>query len=454
MDDMKKINENLSDSFDESRASGNTDSNADYIDPLTLEQEVNKTRLFDGDEAQHFRSFTNDENSYYYQKDFEEQTEPAEEFMPEPPKKKKEPKFVSRKAFAAGLICCMVASSGLTLGGLKALGAFDKTVMNGSSGTVSATNYTLAKSTATNKSVQEIIEMNKNAVVEIRTESISNDSWMSNYVKKGAGSGVIVDSNGYIMTCAHVINGANSITVTTKDGKEYKAEIIGSDELTDVAILKIEGSGFTAATYGDSSSLQVGDLAVAIGNPLGQLGGSASTGIISSLDRTLAVEGKNMSLLQTDASINPGNSGGGLFDGNGNLIGIVVAKSSGSDVEGLGFAIPINQAADVGKQLIESGKVTGRALLGVKIIDLTSIENAQRYGVRHTGIYIAEVAGKEASAAGFQKGDMLYYVGDTQITSESDLRSELLKHKPGEKIKVTVIRDEKTVDLETVLTGN
>ena len=149
---------------------------------------------------------------------------------------------------------------------------------------------------------------------------------------------------------------------------EYTASLVGADELTDVAVLKIDDTGFTAATYGNSDNLSVGDLAVAIGNPLGELGGTATTGIISALNRELTVDGKTMNLLQTDSSINPGNSGGGMFDQYGNLVGIVVAKSSGSNVEGLGFAIPINTAADIAKQLIENGKVTGRAYIGVNIL--------------------------------------------------------------------------------------
>ena len=216
-------------------------------------------------------------------------------------------------------------------------------------------------------------------------------------------------------------------------------------------MLKVNAKNLTAASYGDSSQLSVGDMVVAIGNPLGQLGGSASSGIISALDRTITVEGREMTLLQTDTSINPGNSGGGLFDQYGNLIGIVVAKSSGSDVEGLGFAIPIAKAAEIAKDLIENGHVTNRAAIGISVLDASSAEVAMQYGLRMTGVYIQEVTGSEAQKAGFKAGDMIYYVEDTKIENQASLVSALNKHKPGDKIKVTVIRDNQTVEITTIL---
>ncbi len=364
-------------------------------------------------------------------------------------KKKKPPMFITRKAFVITMICCMLVTSGLTVGGMMLFGG--STVI-GTTKQISATNYTLAESTGSEKSVEEIVAQNENAVVEIKTESVSTDSWIQNYVTEGAGSGVIVDTDGYIMTCNHVIEGASTITVTLKDGTSYDATVVGTDDKTDIAIIQIDADNLTAATYGNSDELSVGDLAVAIGNPLGELGGSATVGIISALDRELTVEDQNMTLLQTDAAINPGNSGGGLFDGSGNLIGIVVAKSSGSNVEGLGFAIPINTAAEIGKELIENGRVTGRAALGVSVIDATDASTAMQYGLQLTGIYIVEVTGSEAQAAGFQAGDLIYYIGDTMIDSTATLSSVLLGYSPGDQVKVIVIRDGSTVELVTTLT--
>lgn len=362
--------------------------------------------------------------------------------------KKKEPKYITRKAFIITLIICMIATSGLTIAGYTLASNMG---VGGTSKTVSATNYTLAKATGSEKSVQEIIAQNENAVVEIKTEAVSRDNWMQNYVTEGAGSGVIVDTKGYILTCAHVVEDSNKIMVTLKDGTELEATLVGMDSQNDVAVIKIKANNLTAATYGDSSELSVGSLVVAIGNPLGELGGSASTGIISALDRELTVGSKNLTLLQTDASINPGNSGGGLFDQYGNLVGIVVAKSTGSDVEGLGFAIPIKQAASIAKDLIENGHVTGRPAIGVKIQDISDAQTALQYGVRMTGVYVKEVTSANAKSAGLQAGDMIYYLGDTKIESSSDLQTALSKYKPGDTVKLTVIRDNKTVDLKVKL---
>lgn len=361
---------------------------------------------------------------------------------------KKEPKYITRKAFVITLIICMLATSGATIAGyslLSQMGAGNTTK------TVSATNYSLARATGSEKSVQEIIAQNENAVVEIRTESVSQDLWMQNYVTQGAGSGVIVDSKGYILTCAHVVEGSSKVMVTTKDGTEMEASIVGMDTQNDVAVLKIKATNLTAATYGDSSKLSVGDMVVAIGNPLGQLGGSASSGIISSLDRELNVENKKMTLLQTDASINPGNSGGGLFDQYGNLIGIVVAKSTGSDVEGLGFAIPIAKAAEIAKDIIKNGHVTGRAAIGISIVDASDAETAMKYNLRTTGVYIQDVNAAEAKNAGLQSGDMIYYLENDKIENSADLSAALSKHKPGDKVKIVVIRDNKTVEVKVKL---
>lgn len=362
--------------------------------------------------------------------------------------KKKQPKYITRKAFIITLIICMIATSGLTIAGYTLASNMG---VGGTSKTVSATNYTLAKATGSEKSVQEIIAQNENAVVEIKTEAVSRDNWMQNYVTEGAGSGVIVDTKGYILTCAHVVEDSNKIMVTLKDGTELEATLVGMDSQNDVAVIKIKAKNLTAATYGDSSELSVGSLVVAIGNPLGELGGSASTGIISALDRELTVGSKNLTLLQTDASINPGNSGGGLFDQYGNLVGIVVAKSTGSDVEGLGFAIPIKQAASIAKDLIENGHVTGRPAIGVKIQDISDAQTALQYGVRMTGVYVQEVTSSNAKSAGLQAGDMIYYLGDTKIESSSDLQTALSKYKPGDTVKLTVVRDNKTVDLKVKL---
>ncbi|MBR5315531.1 MAG: trypsin-like peptidase domain-containing protein [Firmicutes bacterium] len=360
------------------------------------------------------------------------------------------PKYVTRKAFVISMILCMIATSVLTVAGYTLASQWG---VGSTTKRISATNYTLSQATGSEKSIEEIIAMNENAVVEIRTESVSMDIWMRNYVTEGAGSGVIVDTRGYILTCNHVIEGSSKVTITLKDGTELDASVVGTDPQNDLAVLKINATNLVAATYGNSEELSVGDLVVAIGNPLGELGGTASQGIISALDRELTVDNKNLTLLQTDASINPGNSGGGLFDQYGNLIGIVVAKSSGSDIEGLGFAIPINTAAEIAKALIEgeSPTSTNKASIGIQVIEISDAQTAMQYNVQYTGVYIQDVTSQKAKKAGLKSGDMIYYFENNRIETFDDLSAALSKHKPGDQVNITVVRDNKTLDIEVEL---
>ncbi len=264
------------------------------------------------------------------------------------------------------------------------------------------------------------------SVVEIRTESVKNSSRMGQFVSQGAGSGVIVSSDGYIATNNHVISGATKITVKLTNSKEYSAELIGTDQKTDLAVLKISETGLKPATFGTSSTLKVGESVLAIGNPLGELGGTVTSGIISALDRQIEIDNEKMTLLQTDAAVNPGNSGGGLFDSNGLLIGIVNAKSSGSDVEGLAFAIPIDTAKDVINQIKENGYVSGRVQLGISVSQRQSSYNFFTGEWKEGGLYIAEVfSNTNASKAGLKSGDLIVSVNDKAISSYSDLKSLL-----------------------------
>lgn len=310
------------------------------------------------------------------------------------------------------------------------------------SNTTSTASVTSSSESGTVLSVAEIAGLTSNAVAEIRTETVTTDSWMQQYITNGAGSGVVISQGGYLVTNNHVIDGASKITVRLKNGKTYTASLIGTDSKTDIALLKISASGLTPAVVGDSDKLKVGDTAVAIGNPLGQLGGTVTKGIISALDRALVIDGKTMTLMQTDAAINPGNSGGGLFNDEGELIGIVVAKSSGSDVEGLGFVIPINDAWSVAKELMQYGYVKGRIDTGMTFLDLTTTQKALLYGVRQLGVYIQTVdPGSNAAKAGFKTGDRITYVGSTKITSNALFTQALDQYRVGDTIQVTVVRD-------------
>lgn len=363
--------------------------------------------------------------------------------------KKKEPKYVTKKAFLITLIFCMLLSAAVGAGAYAlAISTFGGTSIDKS---ISTTNYNLAENTGSTLSVQEIVARNENSVVAITTEMVSTDTWLRQYVTEGAGSGVIISDDGYIVTNNHVIDEASNIKVTLNDGTQVPATLISSDAQTDLAVIKVDKTGLQPVAFGDSSKLNVGDLAVAIGNPLGTLAGSATEGIISGLEREITIDGKAMKLIQTSAAINPGNSGGGLFDQNGQLIGIVVAKSAGSSIEGLGFAIPVNLVQDITTSLIENGFVEGRPAAGISILDLTDSNDAMQYGVQITGVYIAEINGDNAKKSGLEVGDMVYYLDDTKITSGSQLIALIQEHQVGDRVTFTVVRNNELKKFSLVL---
>lgn len=295
--------------------------------------------------------------------------------------------------------------------------------------------------------VSEIAEKTVDSVVEISTETVTSGNRIRQYVSEGAGSGVIISSDGYIVTNNHVIDGASKITVRLRSGEEYSAKLIGSDSQTDIAVLKISASGLEAAVYGDSDSLTVGELAVAIGNPLGELGGTVTEGIISALNRTITIDGEAMSLLQTSAAINPGNSGGGLFNDQAKLIGIVNAKSSGTDVEGLGFAIPINSVKDVIEQIKEYGYVKGRIDLGVTTVDVSDQATAAMYHVTSQGVYVYAVT----SSAYFKAGDRIISIGGKAVSTKEELNSALEAYKVGDNVTFVVARSNQSVEIKVTL---
>lgn len=300
--------------------------------------------------------------------------------------------------------------------------------------------------------VSDIVEKCKDSVVEITTESVSSgNSIFGQYVSQGAGSGVIISKDGYIVTNNHVVSGATSLKVTTTDGTEYDASVVGKDSQTDLAVIKVDANNLQAATLGDSDILQVGDPAIAIGNPLGELGGTVTTGIISATDRQITTDDETMTLLQTDAAINPGNSGGGLFNADGNLIGIVNAKESSTGIEGLGFAIPITPAQDIITELMENGSVTSRPALNVSLYDYTS-KNQGQYSKYEDGCYIVQIVKNGAAdKAGLKQNDRILSFDGEQIQSTSDVKNVLKKHKIGDTVKMVVERDSKKITVEITL---
>ncbi len=294
----------------------------------------------------------------------------------------------------------------------------------------------------------QVSEMVSPSVVVITTEQVVYSQWSwygQNQVESGAGSGVIISSDGYILTCAHVVSGASQITVTIGD-TDYTATVVGKDDTSDVAVLKIDATGLTPATVGDSDSLSVGDSVLAVGNPLGQLGGTVTSGIVSALNRSVTIRGTSstntMSLIQMDASVSPGNSGGGLFNMNGELIGLVNAKSSSSDAEGLGFAIPINDAIQVAQDLLENGYVSGRPYMGITYIAVTDAQTAAQFNVNAYGVYVVDVVqGGPADKAGLKVGDRIVSIDGTEIARKDDLGTLMQQHTAGDTLSITVARD-------------
>lgn len=270
------------------------------------------------------------------------------------------------------------------------------------------------------------------------------------------GSGVILDSNGYIMTNYHVVQDADprndsrqsvTLEVFLSDKRQAKAKFVGGDPLNDLAVIKIDLKNLPVAELGDSSKLQVGALAVAIGNPLGlEFAGSVTTGVISALNRTVSIEDRTLNLIQTDAAINPGNSGGALVDSEGKVIGINTVKISVSGVEGLGFAIPINTAKPIVAQLIKYGYVKGRPFIGIGGREIT--EEIARYYNLPLGIYVVSVApGSGAAKAGIRKRDILIGMAGKTVTSMQDLNTIKNGYKAGDTVKVTIIRGKKKLEL-------
>ncbi len=286
------------------------------------------------------------------------------------------------------------------------------------------------------------------SVVEVFTETKQVSSWFQEYVTEGAGSGVILTEDGYIATNHHVIDGASTIKVRLSNGQTYTAALTGTDEKTDLAVVKINASGLTATKLADSSSVRVGDFVIAIGNPLGELGGTVTNGIISAKDREITIDGEAMTLLQTSAAVNPGNSGGGLFNLNGELVGVVNAKSSGENIEGLAFAIPANTVKEITQELIQYGYVTGRPQLGISVAQITKPGMGWQTYYSTPGLYITQ----SSADNGLKAGDRIIQIDGTTINNAADVSTVLDRHSVGEVVKVVVSRNGKETTVDVALT--
>ncbi|MBQ7718427.1 MAG: trypsin-like peptidase domain-containing protein [Clostridia bacterium] len=266
------------------------------------------------------------------------------------------------------------------------------------------------------------------------------------------GSGIIFTAAGHIVTNYHVIEGATNVSVVLNNGTEYNATLIGSDERTDLAVIKIDAPDLTPAVLGDSSSLEAGEMVVAIGNPMGlEFAGSLTQGIISAVNRTLTVSGRTYKLIQTDAAINPGNSGGALVNAYGEVIGINSVKVASSGVEGMGFAIPISDAKPIIEDLMNNGYVTGRPLIGLAVRYITEQE-AYYYNFATKGLVVVEVTpGSGAEAAGIQKGDIVVSCDGQEVTSSNELNEIRDQHKAGETIHLVINRNGSVMNVDVVL---
>ena len=281
------------------------------------------------------------------------------------------------------------------------------------------------------------------------------------YTETAAGSGIIISEDGYVLTNNHVISGADKITVYVNpgDGSEeqtYDATLVGSSESNDIAVLKIDATGLNAATFGDSDQIEVGELAVAIGNPMGQVHGSVTAGIISAVEQELTIDDVTINAIQTDAAINPGNSGGALFDSYGNVIGIVYAKSSSVSIEGIGYAIPVNNIKDLVAQMINDPDSVkdqtkgSQIMLGITIRDITE-DMSKQYSMP-VGVYITEVSSMSAAErAGLQKGDIITEFAGETVTSADDLNAIKAKQTSGDTVSVKIDRNGKEMTLDLVV---
>lgn len=385
---------------------------------------------------------------------------------PQKPKKEKKPMGKGKKTalkIIAGVMACLMISVG-SVGGFVAL------INNGyisvnNSGSSTDPAFTINKLVGNNQPTstvsgqltsQEVAKKVVPSVVCIQNyqkTSGSNAFYFNGRQQQGQesgdevspageGSGIIATSDGYIITNAHVVEGATSLKVILSDGKSYEAKLVGSDSITDLAVVKIEATGLTAAEFGSSGDLQVGDTVMAVGNPGGlELNSSVTQGIVSALNRqiTNTDTGYTMECIQTDTAINPGNSGGALVNMYGQVVGINSSKIVAEGYEGLGFAIPIDDAQSVISNLKEYGYVKDRAVLGITGQYLDSM-SAQFYGLT-SGMYVASVNNESVSSAGVTQGCIITKIDDTDVTNSATITSYVSKKKPGDKVKLTVVNN-------------
>jgi len=374
----------------------------------------------------------------------------------EPPKKKS---GISGRAVAL-VLACAVAGGAAGVGGAAAYHHFtgSTTVIYQNTTSSIPADSMVNTNNGGAMTPDQLYAANVASCVGITVSTTTTNFWGYTSSAAATGSGFVLTQDGYIVTNHHVVEDAVNdptvpITVSFQDGSSYTAKLVGSEKSNDVAVLKIEATGLTPVTLGDSDQLVVGQTVMAIGNPLGELDYSLTNGIVSALDRIIttgsATESTTMNMLQTNCAINPGNSGGPLFNSYGQVIGITTAKytasSSGTSVEGLGFAVPINDVKNIITDLIQFGYVTGKPYMGIGMNSVP--QNAQMYGVS-AGAYILYVApGSCSEKAGLQQGDIIVGVDETVVDSSDALKAAVSAYRAGDAATLKVIRNNETIEL-------
>ena len=389
---------------------------------------------------------------------WEEPPRNPEGFQPELPKQKKRR---PAKRFVAAALGCAVLGGAMGLGGgfLGAQLSRESESTNRSTMLEGKRESTVIQTASVDTSQEmtqaEVYAANVNSTVGISTE-ITTNYWGFQTTAAASGSGFILTDDGYVLTNYHVIEDASSITVTMYDGSSYDAALVGYDESNDIAVLKIEAEGLTPVVLGDSDHLNVGDSVVAIGNPLGELTFSLTSGAVSALDREITLSnGVTMDLIQTDCAINSGNSGGALFNLYGEVIGITNAKYSGSgssseaSIDNIGFAIPINHVRGIVQSIIENGYIA-KPYIGVSVDDVS--EETQSYGLPQGAAVKSVTQDSPAEKAGLQVNDIITKVGDTEISGSKDLVDVVGAASVGDQLVLTVYRQGQTIEV-TVTVG-
>ena len=367
----------------------------------------------------------------------------------EPHRKKKG----SGKLVALCLVCALVGGIAGGGGVAAATGAFSANRTTLLEGTRPATVVDVSNVTGKEPlTAPEIYAAYVGSTVGITTEVVTTNGWGQPVSQAAAGSGFVITEDGYILTNYHVIEDASSIQVSFIDGSSYDAELVGGESENDIAVLKIEATGLTPVVIGDSDNVKVGEQVVAIGNPLGELTYSMTSGIISAKDRSITMEnGEVMNMIQTDTAINSGNSGGPLFDMYGQVIGITSAKLSGSSsssatIEGLGFAIPINDVKGMVEDIMENGYVTGKPYMGITVSTVPE-SISERYGMSQGALVESVDESSCAAKAGLEKGDIITAMDGQTVISSAELVEAKKAYRAGDTVTLEVERSGEKLEL-------